>query len=119
MDAMAHIDTADLVAIVGMAGRFPGAQDPDGLWRLLAKRGDAIVDVPADRWDASAQLDPEREIQSVGGFLDGVDGFDAAFFGISPREAEDIDPQQRLMLEAAWRALEDAGQPAAGLAGTR
>ncbi|MFG2052936.1 SDR family NAD(P)-dependent oxidoreductase [Micromonospora sp. NPDC048930] len=116
---MADFDTADQIAIVGMAGRFPGADDPEALWRLLTGRGDAIVGVPAQRWDATAQLDPEREIQAVGGFLDGVDRFDAAFFGISPREAEDIDPQQRLMLEVTWRALEDAGQPAAGLAGTR
>ncbi|MFJ8577835.1 SDR family NAD(P)-dependent oxidoreductase [Micromonospora sp. NPDC093277] len=116
---MADFDTADQIAIVGMAGRFPGADDPDALWRLLAGRGDAIVGVPAQRWDATAQLDPEREVQAVGGFLDGVDQFDAGFFGISPREAEDIDPQQRLMLEMTWRALEDAGQPAAGLAGTR
>ncbi|MFR9776093.1 SDR family NAD(P)-dependent oxidoreductase [Micromonospora sp. MS34] len=116
---MADFDTADQIAIVGMAGRFPGADDPEALWRLLTGRGDAIVGVPAQRWDVTAQLDPEREIQAVGGFLDGVEEFDAAFFGISPREAEDIDPQQRLMLEIAWRALEDAGQPAAGLAGTR
>ncbi|WP_063726027.1 type I polyketide synthase, partial [Streptomyces monomycini] len=90
-----------------------------GLWRLLRSGGQAIGPVPADRWDAGEQLDPERRIQGVGGFLDGVDRFDAAFFGISPREAAAIDPQQRLLLEVGWRALEDAGQRASLLVGSR
>ncbi|MGA5704465.1 SDR family NAD(P)-dependent oxidoreductase [Peterkaempfera bronchialis] len=118
MDAHTH-DPADLIAIVGMAGRFPGAPDADSLWTLMMERGDAIRPVPADRWDTSRQIDPEKQIQGVGGFIDGVDLFDAGFFGISPREAAAIDPQQRLLLEVGWRALEDAGQPAAALAGTR
>src|SRR6188474_2640861 len=96
-------------AIVGMAGRFP-ATDLEGLWHLLMRGDHAIRPVPASRWDAAA-LDPEHVVQHVGGFLDGVDQFDPTFFGISPREAEDMDPQQRLMLEVAWQALEDAGQP--------
>ncbi|MFJ9818066.1 SDR family NAD(P)-dependent oxidoreductase [Streptomyces sp. NPDC101151] len=112
-------DPSDLIAVVGMAGRFPGAPDTEGLWKLLMDRGDAIRTVPADRWDASGQLDPEREIQGVGGFIEGVDLFDAGFFGISPREAAAIDPQQRLLLEMGWRALEDAGQRTADLAGSR
>ncbi|MFE6159088.1 SDR family NAD(P)-dependent oxidoreductase [Streptomyces sp. NPDC056486] len=114
-----HSKDSEFIAVVGMSGRFPGAPDVEGLWRLLMDRGHAISPVPADRWDASAQLDPEREIQAVGGFLDGVDRFDAAFFGISPREAAAIDPQQRLLLEEAWRAMEDAGQQVSGLSGTR
>ncbi|MET9356765.1 SDR family NAD(P)-dependent oxidoreductase [Streptomyces sp. NPDC006617] len=112
-------DAAESIAVVGMAGRFPGAADTDALWRLLMDRGDAIGPVPADRWDASASLDPEREIQGVGGFLKDVDRFDAAFFGISPREAAAVDPQQRLILHEAWRALEDAGVRASDLEGTR
>jgi acyl transferase domain-containing protein/acyl carrier protein len=112
-------DPADLIAVVGMAGRFPGAPDTDSLWQLLMSGGDAIGPVPADRWDAAEQPDPERRIQEVGGFLDGVDRFDAAFFGISPREAAAIDPQQRLLLEVGWRALEDAGQRASDLVGSR
>ncbi|MFI2617284.1 SDR family NAD(P)-dependent oxidoreductase [Streptomyces sp. NPDC018584] len=119
MDANTPDDTAGSIAVVGMAGRFPGAADTDALWRLLMDRGDAIGPVPADRWDASAPLDPEREIQAVGGFLDDVDRFDAAFFGVSPREAAAIDPQQRLMLHETWRALEDAGTRASDLRGTR
>ncbi|MEU4116040.1 SDR family NAD(P)-dependent oxidoreductase [Kitasatospora sp. NPDC028055] len=107
------------IAVVGMAGRFPGAPDTDSLWTLLMGRGDAIGPVPADRWDTDRPLDPEKDVQTVGGFLEGIDRFDAAFFGVSPREAAAIDPQQRLLLEVAWRALEDAGVPAAALAGSR
>ncbi|MGH2901266.1 MAG: polyketide synthase, partial [Solirubrobacteraceae bacterium] len=107
------------IAIVGMAGRFPGAADVDSLWRLLCARGDAIRPVPAARWDAAAELEPDLAVQAVGGFIDGVDQFDPTFFGISPREAEDIDPQHRLLLEIAWQALEDAGQPARPLRGSR
>ncbi|NUS11210.1 MAG: acyl transferase, partial [Streptomyces sp.] len=118
-----HADTAygpeDLIAIVGMAGRFPGAPDTESLWTLLMESREAIVPVPAQRWDTGRPLDPEKDIQAVGGFLDGVENFDAAFFGVSPREAAAIDPQQRLMLELGWRALEDAGQRASDLAGTR
>jgi phthiocerol/phenolphthiocerol synthesis type-I polyketide synthase C len=119
MDTKAAQGSARPVAVVGMAGRFPGATDVDGFWRLMTNGGDGIRPVPKDRWDSAAPLDPEREIQAVGGFLDGVDLFDAGFFGISPREAADIDPQQRLMLEESWRALEDAGQRTAALAGSR
>ncbi|MFF9349376.1 SDR family NAD(P)-dependent oxidoreductase [Streptomyces sp. NPDC014734] len=108
-----------LVAIVGMAGRFPQAPDPDALWELLINGGDAIGPVPPERWDPADVVDPTRDIQAVGGFIEGVDRFDAAFFGISPREAEVLDPQQRLMLETVWRALEDAGEVAGALRGSR
>lgn len=112
-------DPKQLIAIVGMAGRFPGAADVDSFWRLLLGRGDAIRPVPAERWDAAAPLDPEVAVQAVGGFIDGIDQFDPTFFGISPRAAEDIDPQHRLMLEVTWQALEDAGQPTRPLRGSR
>ena len=112
-------DPKQLLAIVGMAGRFPGAADIDSFWRLLMAGGDAIRPIPADRWDRAADLDPEVAVQDVGGFLDDVAAFDPTFFGISPRAAEDIDPQHRLMLEATWQALEDSGQPAHALRGSR
>ncbi|MEV4517221.1 type I polyketide synthase [Dactylosporangium sp. NPDC049525] len=112
-------DPRQRIAVVGMAGRFPGASDVDGLWRLLTAGDEAIVPIPADRWDRTAQLDPEKSVQDVGGFIDGVDLFDPTFFGISPREAEDVDPQHRVLLEEVWRALEDAGTPAAALHGSR
>ncbi|WP_228000225.1 type I polyketide synthase [Nocardia australiensis] len=107
------------IAIVGMAGRFPGADDLDALWDLLISGGTAIRSVPAQRWDVDTPLDGAKRVPAMGGFLDGIDEFDAALFGISPREARDIDPQQRLMLETAWRALEDAGIPGHTLRGTR
>ncbi|WEB45495.1 SDR family NAD(P)-dependent oxidoreductase [Streptomyces yunnanensis] len=112
-------DPARLLAVVGMAGRFPGADDIGAFWQRLLDEHDAIGPVPTERWDSGAQLDPHKRIQSVGGFLSGIDRFDATFFGISPREAEALDPQQRLMLETTWQALEDAGTPAGSLAGSR
>ncbi|MFE3824436.1 SDR family NAD(P)-dependent oxidoreductase [Streptomyces sp. NPDC059092] len=112
-------DNANAIAVVGMSGRFPGAPDTESLWTLLTERGESIRPVPADRWDAARPLDPGKDVQAVGGFLDGVDQFDAGFFGISPREAADMDPQQRLLVEAAWRAVEDAGLRPADLEGSR
>ncbi|TDD34571.1 acyltransferase domain-containing protein, partial [Actinomadura sp. KC06] len=107
----------EAIAIIGMACRLPGAPDPGAYWRLLRAGADAVAEVPADRWDAAPE---ERKRPGVryGGFLDDVAGFDAGFFGISPREAAATDPQQRLTLELAWEALEDAGIVPAALAGS-
>ncbi|MXQ67224.1 type I polyketide synthase [Actinomadura rayongensis] len=93
--------------MIGLSCRFPQAPGPDAFWRLLRAGTDAITDVPGDRPGTGR-----------GGFLDQVDGFDAAFFGVSPREAAAMDPQQRLMLELAWEALEDARIVPAALAGS-
>ena len=115
---------AEPIAVIGMGCRFPGgASDPSRFWRLLVDRGDAIREVPADRWSIDALYDPDpgapgKMSTRWGGFLDAVDGFDAQFFGISPREAARMDPQQRLLLEVAWEALEDAGQTRDGLDGS-
>ena len=110
------------IAIVGMGCRFPGAEGPRAFWRLLRGGVDAVEEVPGDRWDVDAFYDPEpkpgRMTTRRGGFVRGVDRFDAAFFGIAPREAARMDPQQRLLLEVAWEALEDAGIDVSGLAGT-
>src|ERR1051325_10931241 len=111
------------VAIVGMACRFPSAEDPAALWRLLCSGRDAMREVPADRWDVRAYYDanparPGKTATRQGGFLDNLDQFDAAFFGISPREAAHVDPRQRLILELGWEALEDAGIPPHSLAGS-
>lgn len=114
---------AEPIAIVGIGCRFPGgAHDPAALWTLLMNGVDAITEVPADRWDAGDLYDPDplaagKASSRWGGFLDDIEGFDAAFFGISPREAARMDPQQRLLLEVAWDALEDAGLGTAALAG--
>ncbi|MGC9440836.1 SDR family NAD(P)-dependent oxidoreductase [Streptomyces sp. WG5] len=107
------------IAVIGMAGRFPGAPDIDAYWRLLTDGAEAVRPVPPERWDTSAQLDPARKIPSVAALLDDIDQFDPGFFGISPREAEDLDPQQRLMLEIGWLTLEHAGVPAAAVRGSR
>jgi acyl transferase domain-containing protein len=106
-----------------MACRLPGANGLDAYWRLLTDGVDAIIDVPAERFDVDALYDPApavpgRVVSRWGGFLDQVDRFDAAFFGISPREASRMDPQQRVLLEVAWEALEDGGQAPDGLMGS-
>ncbi|MEM7050085.1 MAG: SDR family NAD(P)-dependent oxidoreductase [Acidobacteriota bacterium] len=114
----------DAIAVVSVACRFPGgASDPEAYWRLLVDEVDAIGEVPAERWDTAALFDPTpgtpgKTSTRWGGFLPGIDGFDAGFFGISPREAVSLDPQQRLFLEVAWEALENAGYDAARLAGS-
>jgi acyl transferase domain-containing protein/acyl carrier protein len=113
------------IAIVGMGCRFPGgAVDPESFWRLLESGTDAIAEVPADRWNVDAYYAgeaprPGKTTTRWGGFIDHVDHFDSGFFGISRREAVSMDPQQRLVLEVAWEALEHAGLPPARLAGTR
>lgn len=112
------------VAVIGVGCRFPGARNKAEFWRLLCEGGDAIREVPADRWDIDEYYDrdtsaPGKMNTRWGGFVDKVDEFDADFFDISPREAIQIDPQQRLALEVAWEALEDAGLPADRLAQSR
>ncbi|AFZ56827.1 type I polyketide synthase [Anabaena cylindrica FACHB-243] len=104
----------DAIAVIGIGCRFPGAKNPEAFWQLLQNGTDAIVEVPSDRWDIHQVYDaqpatPGKMNTSWGGFLEDVDQFDAAFFGISPREAESIDPQQRLVLEVSWEAIENAG----------
>ncbi|PSK92341.1 phosphopantetheine binding protein [Murinocardiopsis flavida] len=104
------------VAVVGMGCRFPGANDPDQYWDLLAHGRDAVVEVPPDRWNADAFHDPDpgvpgRMCSRFGGFVARPADFDASFFGISPREAASIDPQHRLLLEVAWESFEHAGLP--------
>ncbi len=112
------------IAIVGMACRFPGGvTTPEAYWALLQDGVDAVSEVPADRWDAAARARLARgaggkPLVHYGGFLDGIDRFDPKFFGISPREATTMDPQQRLVLEVAWEALERAGQAPDRLAGS-
>ncbi|MEU8216810.1 SDR family NAD(P)-dependent oxidoreductase, partial [Micromonospora taraxaci] len=106
---------ADAVAVVGVACRLPGAADPEQLWRLLTEGRHAIGDLPADRRNDPIWAEAGPNVPTRGGYLPDVTGFDADFFRISPREARSLDPQQRLMLEVAWEALEDAGHPAVAL----
>lgn len=113
------------IAIVGLGCRLPGGVvDAETYWQLLVNGVDALQEVPADRWDIDALYDtrpaqPGKVIMRTGGFLDRLDLFDHAFFGISKREAVDMDPQQRLVLEVAWEAFENAGQAPQDIAGSR
>lgn len=108
------------IAIVGLAGRFPGAEDIDSFWQLLCQGHDAVGEIPAERWDHETIYDPDRTAMGKtygrwGGFLDEIDVFDAAKFHISRRDAERMDPQERLFLETCWTLFEEAGHPASGL----
>ncbi|MEU6665900.1 type I polyketide synthase [Streptomyces sp. NPDC046727] len=113
------------IAIVGIGCRFPGGvSSPADLWRLLTEGGEVLSGFPQDRgWDLDALYDENPEVPGSayvrsGGFLDTATEFDAEFFGISPREALGMDPQQRLVLETSWQALEDAGIDPTALRGT-
>jgi acyl transferase domain-containing protein/SAM-dependent methyltransferase len=102
------------IAVIGMACRFPGGvKDPESFLELLREGREGICTVPPDRWDADAWYDPNPDTPGkihsrFGGFIPGCESFDAAFFEISPREAESLDPQQRMLLEVSWEAMERA-----------
>ncbi|WP_439657532.1 SDR family NAD(P)-dependent oxidoreductase [Lentzea sp. HUAS TT2] len=104
------------IAIIGASGRFAGSPDLDALWRHLADGDDLVC--PIERWDTSGPEWTDVTCRE-GGFLDGIDEFDAQFFRMSGREAAYTDPQQRLFVEEAWTALEDAGYVGAALDGKR
>ena len=107
------------IAVISMAGRFPGAPDLDAFWNGLMRGDSTSGPIPLDRWDAERVSDPEVDVPTRAHTIEGAADFDPAFFGISPREIEHIDPQQRLLMELAWECLEDAGRPARELRGSR
>ncbi len=110
------------IAIIGLACRFPGgASTPEAFFRILEDGLDAIVQVPEARWPEPAPpSDPAMQGARWGGFLsEDISQFDPSFFGISPREAERLDPQQRIVLELTWEAMERAGQVPSALIGSR
>ncbi|MBF0465560.1 MAG: SDR family NAD(P)-dependent oxidoreductase, partial [Nitrospirae bacterium] len=124
-DTSASAVDGQSIAVIGVACRFPGNVNTAEDFLALLKNGvDAVTDVPKSRWDAEAYYGaaaqtPGKIISKRGGFIDGVDMFDADFFNISPREAARMDPQQRLLLETTWEALEAAAIVPETLKGTR
>ncbi|WP_061297353.1 type I polyketide synthase [Herbidospora cretacea] len=115
---------AEPVAVIGIGCRLPGdVHSPDEFWDLLNAGRNTTRPLPAERWRRDENRSPEyaaalRDAVRHGSFLDDIEGFDAEFFGVSPREAELMDPQQRILMETAWEALEHAGLPPHSLAGT-
>ncbi len=104
------------IAIIGIGCRLPGgANNAQSYWQMLLNGVDAVREISPDRWDLRAYFDPEqgkpgKTYSKWAGLIENIDQFDPQFFGISRREASFIDPQHRMLLEAAWEALEDAGQ---------
>ena len=119
----------DAIAVAGLGCRFPGGAagpigDPEAFWSFLLDRGDGVGEVPRERWAAFDDGSPAagEALASAtrwAAVLPDVAGFDAAFFGISPGEAAAMDPQQRMLLEVSWEALEHAGIAPASLRGSR
>ena len=106
--------TDDDIAIIGISGIFPGAENVDQLWEILKEGKDMVKEVPAYRWDGESYYNedinaPGKSNSKWGAFIEGADIFDPLFFNITPKEALMMDPQQRLFLRESWKALEDAG----------
>ncbi len=114
----------ETIAIIGLSGRFPGAPNVQAFWENLKAGKDCITEIPADRWsldgfyhaDMETAIDQGKSYCKWGGFLEGFADFDPLFFNISPRQALETDPQERLFLQTAWEALEDAGYTREALA---
>ncbi len=114
------------IAIVGIAGRFPGANSIDEFCVNLMNGKDCITEIPLERWNFNEHFTPNKEeainqnkiYSKWGGFIDNFNKFDSLFFNISPKEALQIDPHERLFLETAWHALEDAGIDVKKISGT-
>jgi len=104
----------DDIAIIGISGRYPMADDLDTFWENLRNGKDCITEIPKERWDHDIYFDADKNAKGKtyskwGGFINDMDKFDPMFFGISPKEAEFMDPQERLYLQTVWHTMEDAG----------
>ncbi|ASK28887.1 hypothetical protein CEY12_01630 [Chryseobacterium sp. T16E-39] len=109
-----HKNKSEDIAIIGISGRYPDANNLEEFWENLKIGKDCITQVPADRWNADEMYHeekgrPGKSYSKWGGFMNDIDKFDPLFFSISPREAELMDPQERLFLQTVWETIEDAG----------
>ncbi|WP_165243215.1 type I polyketide synthase [Corynebacterium lizhenjunii] len=118
----ASADQQPDIAIIGMAGRFPGAANTEQFWEMLSSYRTGTGPLPVGRWSeyssdpvVSTKIEQEN---TAGGYMADIAAFDPEFFGLSPLEATNMDPQQRVILEVAWEALEDAEVPASSLRGS-
>ena len=112
------------IAIIGLSGRYPMADDITEFWENLKNGKDCVTEIPVERWDHSEYFSTNKKklgksYSKWGGFINDVDRFDPLFFNISPAEAELIDPQERLFLETVWQTIEDAGYTRKDLSSTR
>lgn len=110
------------IAVVGISARFPGGEDVDSLWDLLVAGRSGVGELPIGRWSEyindAVMAGKMAETNTTGGYLADIGSFDPGFFGLSPLEAANMDPQQRIVLELAWEALDHARIPASDLKGT-
>nr|ABM63537.1 BryA [Candidatus Endobugula sertula] len=119
-----HPVTDEPIAIIGLSGHYPQANSLDAYWENLKAGKDCIREIPDDRWsldgffheDVEEAIAQGKSYSKWGGFLEGFADFDPLFFNLSPREVMTIDPQERLFLQSAWEAVEDAGYTRAQLA---
>ena len=112
------------MAVIGLSGRYPQAENVTELWKNLSTAKSCIVEIPADRWDWTLLYDEKigkkgHIYTKWGGFINGIDKFDTLFFQISPAEAERMDPQERLFMEEAYASIEDAGYTPNSLSDSR
>lgn len=119
-EQMYSVDNHEPIAIIGLAGRYPMAENLEIFWDNLIQQKDCITEIPKERWDYRNKFDSNKNAKGTiyskwGGFIDDVDKFDSLKFQISPKEAKLMDPQERVFLENAWSTLEDAGYTKEGL----
>ncbi|MBL8215405.1 MAG: polyketide synthase, partial [Bryobacterales bacterium] len=122
--ASAPVPAVEAIAIIGISGHYPQSEGLAGFWRNLSEGKDCVTEIPADRWPLEGFFEPDpeqaaargRSYSKWGSFLNGFADFDPLFFQIPPSEAIRMDPQERLFLQAAWEAMEDAGHTRAMLA---
>nr|BAP05595.1 CalG [uncultured Candidatus Entotheonella sp.] len=115
------VDEPDGIAVIGIAGQFPGASDTETFWRNLIEGRDGVSQLPEEYLDLDKLVGLDEEgnpYYQSGGFLENRNCFDPLFFSIAPREAESMNPHQRLILQESWKALEDAGYNPRGLDGS-